>query len=218
MTRAPWPSTISADGMSQAPRTTIASLPVSLPAIAKWLDASASFRRSVSGDFATTANFALVVSGVPTSGENTNANGASGASGSTPGGASSDSKWVPSPTPPSVERRIASCSGKSLLVPSLTSTTSALPKYPPVGIRTTLRRGGHSAPGVRRRERDLVALGQRLERIARDLVAVERREHVLIQRHADGGRGRPERCRTHLGRRPAQRPEAAHLYGRLRFG
>ena len=86
-----------ADGVSHAPRTTIASLPVSLPAIAKWLDASASLRRSVSGDFATTANFALVVSGVPTSGENTNASGASGASGSTPAGASSDSRCVPEP-------------------------------------------------------------------------------------------------------------------------
>ncbi len=40
----------------------------------------------VSGDFATTANFALVVSGVPTSGENTNASAASGPSGSTPAG------------------------------------------------------------------------------------------------------------------------------------
>ena len=43
----------------------------------------------VSGDFATTANFALVVSGVPTSGENTNASGASGPSGSAPAGPSS---------------------------------------------------------------------------------------------------------------------------------
>src|SRR5919108_702227 len=41
----------------------------------------------VSGDFETTANFALVVRGVPTSGEKTNASGASGASGSTRGGA-----------------------------------------------------------------------------------------------------------------------------------
>ena len=52
-----------------APRTTIASWPVSLPAIAKWLEASASLSIPVSGDLATTANFALVVSGVPTSGE-----------------------------------------------------------------------------------------------------------------------------------------------------
>ena len=69
-----------------APRTTIASCPVSLPAMANWLDASASVSSPVSGDLATTANFALVVSGVPTSGENTNASGASGASGSTPAG------------------------------------------------------------------------------------------------------------------------------------
>jgi hypothetical protein len=46
--------------------------------MAKWLEASASVSSPVSGDFATTANFALVVSGVPTSGEKTNASGASG--------------------------------------------------------------------------------------------------------------------------------------------
>ena len=39
--------------------------------MAKWLEASASVSRPVSGDLATTANLALVVSGVPTSGENT---------------------------------------------------------------------------------------------------------------------------------------------------
>ena len=39
--------------------------------MAKWLEARASVSRPVSGDLATTANFALVVSGVPTSGENT---------------------------------------------------------------------------------------------------------------------------------------------------
>ena len=69
--RAPSPSMSSADGVAQAPRITIASYPVSLPAMAKWLEASASVSRPVSGDLATTANFALVVSGVPTSGENT---------------------------------------------------------------------------------------------------------------------------------------------------
>ena len=95
--RTPCSSTISVLGASQAPRTTIASLPVPLPAIAKWLDASASLSRSVSGDFATTANFALVVSGVPTSGEKTKASGASGASGSPPSGPSSPSRWVPRP-------------------------------------------------------------------------------------------------------------------------
>ena len=53
--------------------------------MANRLDASASVSSPVSGDLATTANFALVVSGVPTSGENTKASGASGASGSIPG-------------------------------------------------------------------------------------------------------------------------------------
>ena len=114
--------------MSHAPRTTIASWPVSFPAIAKWLEASASLILSVSGDFATTANFALVVSGVPTSGENTNTSGASGASGSTPGGASSCSRCVPSPAPPMLARRTSSSSGSTSLDGPSRSTTSALPK------------------------------------------------------------------------------------------
>jgi hypothetical protein len=98
--RTPSPSTSSTDSSAARPRTTIASLPVSLPAMANRLDASASVRSPVSGDLATTANFALVVSGVPTSGENTNASGAAGASGSTPAGASRCSSQVPRPTPP----------------------------------------------------------------------------------------------------------------------
>ena len=54
--------------------------------MANWLEARASVSSPVSGDFATTANFALVVSGVPTSEEKTKASGASGASGIDPGG------------------------------------------------------------------------------------------------------------------------------------
>ena len=73
---------------------------MSLPAIANWLEASASFSRPVSGDLATTANFALVVSGVPTSGENTKASGASAASGSTPGGPRRYISQAASPAPP----------------------------------------------------------------------------------------------------------------------
>src|SRR5262249_28980968 len=73
--RAPAASTSSTDGCSQAPCTTMASWPVSFPAIANWLEESASFSMPVSGDLATTANLALVVSGVPTSGDNTKASG-----------------------------------------------------------------------------------------------------------------------------------------------
>ena len=80
--------------------TTIASKPVRLPAMAKWLDASASLSSPVSGDLATTANLADVVSGVPTSGEKQKASGASGPSGSTPGGASSCISQAPRPAPP----------------------------------------------------------------------------------------------------------------------
>src|SRR4051812_948898 len=85
--RGPAPSTSRTDGSAHAPLTTIASWPVSLPAMAKWLEASASLSRPVSGDFATTANFALVVSGGPTSGEKKKAWGAPGARGASPGGA-----------------------------------------------------------------------------------------------------------------------------------
>ena len=68
--------------------------------MAKWLEASASLSRPVSGDLATTANLALVVSGVPTSGEKTKTSGASGASGSTPRRARRCRSQAPSPTPP----------------------------------------------------------------------------------------------------------------------
>ena len=87
-------------GCGARPVSTIASCPVMRPAIAKWLDERASFRSPVRGDLATTANLALVVSGVPTSGENTNTIGASGPSGSTPAGVSSRARWTPSPAPP----------------------------------------------------------------------------------------------------------------------
>ena len=119
------------DGSRHAPRTTIASWPVSLPAIAKWLEASASLSIPVSGDLATTANLALVVSGVPTSGEKQKASGASGASGSTPGGASSCISHAPRPAPPMYARRTSSGSGRTCALASATSTTSARPKYPP---------------------------------------------------------------------------------------
>jgi hypothetical protein len=111
-----------------APRTTIASLPVSFPAIAKWLEASASFSMPVRGDFATTANFALVVSGVPTSGEKQNASGASGDSGSTPGGARRCISHVPRPAPPMYARRTSSLSGRCSALASARSTTRARPK------------------------------------------------------------------------------------------
>ncbi len=68
--------------------------------MAKWLEDSASLSSPVSGDLATTANLAHVVSGVPTSGENTKASGASGPSGSTPGGASSVHQPDARPAPP----------------------------------------------------------------------------------------------------------------------
>ena len=82
----------------------------------------------MSGDLATTANFALVVSGVPTSGENTNASGASGPSGSTRAGASRCISQVPRPAPPMQPRSTRSGSAIDSARPSLASTTSARPK------------------------------------------------------------------------------------------
>jgi hypothetical protein len=78
----------------------MASTPLRLPAIAKWELERLSLMNPVSGDFATTASLADVVSGVPTSGEKLKMSGASGASGSTPRGASRSSSHAPSPTPP----------------------------------------------------------------------------------------------------------------------
>ena len=68
-----------------ARRCTMASQPQRLPASAKPLLASESLMRSVSGLLLTTANFAEVVSGLPTSGLNAKTSGASGASGSAGG-------------------------------------------------------------------------------------------------------------------------------------
>ena len=79
------PSSMTSTDGSSAPgrRARCASQPVRLPAMAKWLLASESLIRSVSGLLLTTANLAEVVSGLPTSGLNTNASGAAGDSGST---------------------------------------------------------------------------------------------------------------------------------------
>ena len=66
---------------------------------------------AVSGDLATTANLADVVSGVPTSGLNAKTNGASAASGCTPGADSRCKIQVPSPTPPRKRRSTSADSG-----------------------------------------------------------------------------------------------------------
>src|SRR5689334_17235492 len=201
--RAPSPSTSSTDSCAARPRTTIASFPVNLPAMANRLDASASVSRPVSGDLATTANFALVVSGVPTNGENTNARGAAGASGSTPVGARRCSSHVPSPTPPKYARRTASSRASGTLVaprPS-TFTTRACPKYPPTG--TTPRVGALSAaraPGKLRsaarvggQEGDRVTRDERELRVAGHLVAVDGRDDVPVEGDAHRRGGRAER-------------------------
>ena len=112
-----------------APRTTIASLPVSLPAIAKWLDASASLRqpreRRLRRPPRTSRSWSAAC---PPAARSTKASGASGASGSTPTGASRCMSHVPSPTPPMKRRRTASGRGSTSADASAASTTSARPK------------------------------------------------------------------------------------------
>src|SRR5690349_2013224 len=205
--RTPSASTSSTDSWRARPRTTIASLPVSLPAIANWLDASASVSRPVSGDFATTANFALVVSGVPTSGENTKASAASGPNGSTSGGVSRCSSQVPSPTPPRYPRSTRSSRSRPWAVAAvpLTSTTSAQPKYPPGAMPRlyVAHPPGCSASGVGREERHRVAGDQRQPGIPHDVVAVDRRDHVPVEGEVDGRRRFAQAGRGH---RPGSAP------------
>jgi hypothetical protein len=66
--------------------STSASYPLRLSESARWLDESESPMKPVSGDLVSTANFAVVVTAVPTRGLETNSSGASGDSGATPGG------------------------------------------------------------------------------------------------------------------------------------
>ncbi len=73
---------MSTESSGARPTMTMASQPQPLPAIAKPLLASESLMRPVRGLLLTTANFADVVSGLPTSGLKAKTSGASGASGS----------------------------------------------------------------------------------------------------------------------------------------
>src|SRR5438445_12052828 len=99
------------DGRAHLPTRTMASQPAFFAPMAKCDDDRASFNRSVNGDLATTANLADVVNGVPTSGLKQKTSGASGASGSTPGGASRCRSHVPSPAPPRKWRKTDSGNG-----------------------------------------------------------------------------------------------------------
>jgi hypothetical protein len=69
------------------PVMTSASTPSRFSSSAKWLDERESPMKPVSGDFVTTANFAVVVRPVPTSGALVKMSGLSGEKGSTPAGA-----------------------------------------------------------------------------------------------------------------------------------
>src|SRR6185503_18122806 len=186
--RTPSASTSSTDSWRARPRTTIASLPVSLPAIANWLEASASVSR-------------------PVSGENTKASAASGPNGSTSGGVSRCSSQVPSPTPPRYPRSTRSSRSRPWAVAAvpLTSTTSAQPKYPPGAMPRlyVAHPPGCSAPGVGREERHRVAGDQRQPGIPHDVVAVDRRDHVPVEGEVDGRRRFAQAGRGH---RPGSAP------------
>jgi hypothetical protein len=116
------------DRRGGGPTSTIASWPVSLPAIAKWLLARASVSIPVSGLLATTANFALVVSGVPTSGEKTKAERSLGSRAGRRRRRELVQQPGAEPAPPTWSRSTRSGSGRTRVDPSVTSTTSARPK------------------------------------------------------------------------------------------
>jgi hypothetical protein len=96
----PSPSTKTTEGPAHAPAIARASTPARFAAMAKCDDDRASQSRPVRGLSATTANFADVVSGLPTSGLSAKTSAASGSRGSTPAGVSRARIQVPRPTPP----------------------------------------------------------------------------------------------------------------------
>ena len=69
---------------------------------AKWLDESESAMNPVSGDFVTTANFAVVVRPVPTSGALAKISGLAGRKRIDPGGRIFVSRLDPRPMPPKI--------------------------------------------------------------------------------------------------------------------
>ena len=89
--------------------------------MAKCDEANESLIRSVSGDLETTANFADVVSGLPTSGLKQKTSGASEASGSYAPDVSSSRICSPSPAPPMDSRSTSGGSGTAQADPSETS-------------------------------------------------------------------------------------------------
>jgi hypothetical protein len=95
--------------------------------MAKPLLASASLMRLVSGLLLSTANFAEVVSGLPTSGLKAKMSGARGSSGSRPARPSSSNRRTPRPAPPMNWRRTSSASGLRSPRPDDTSMRRAQP-------------------------------------------------------------------------------------------
>src|SRR5688572_32724681 len=129
----------------------MASTPVRLAESAKRDEESASPMRSVSGDLAQRAYFALVVSGVPRSGPKAKTRAASGPRGSKPAGVSSRSSQVPRPTPPTKRRATSSGSATRRASPEARSTRRYSPKQPPRILTSRVGREQHDHVAVAQR-------------------------------------------------------------------
>ena len=197
------------DGVSQRPTRTRASTPVRLPDRAKCDDDRASLSRFVSGDLATTANLAEVVSGVPTSGLKAKTSGACGSSGSIPAGASRWRSQVPRPTPPMNRRKTSSGSG--------TDSAGRWPRRSGGSGRGSRTR---SAPSVGAQDENPAAGRHGLGPVVNEALAVDR--HQVKPRQLAGvgqqaprasGTGRSPHCsrsrmvlpRTRTSDRPARK-------------
>src|SRR5262245_39993666 len=138
---------------------------------AKRDDESASPMRPVSGDLATRAYLALVVSGVPRSGPNAKITAASAPSGSKPRGVSWWSSQAPRPTPPMKRRAIAGSIAIRIAAPEARSIRRYSPKNPP----------RISASGVGCQQNDGVAVAKRVLCVRRELDAVDRHHVARLQ-------------------------------------
>src|ERR1700738_2768344 len=101
--------------------------------------------KPVRGDLVTTANFAVVVRLVPTSGALANINGFAGDSGSTLAGACSKRSVGPRRMPPRYLRSRDSSKSSYALRPLVRSTRSTRPKKPCTGLASRVRRENDEA-------------------------------------------------------------------------
>src|SRR6185369_9328674 len=121
----------------------------------------------VSGDLATRAYLALVVSGVPRRGPKAKITAASAPSGSKPRGVSWWSSQEPRPTPPMNRRAIAGSSGTRIAEPGFGSAPRSIRRYSPKNPPRM------SASCVGGQQNDGVAVAKRVLRVRRELDAVD---------------------------------------------